>query len=88
MVKDVLDSEGTSVSNSYLLDCCYALELIGPKEIDFKVTAEWVRNGNEHIRQAVEQFDRLGINALDSTVFFYADRDRFKFIDIEMKYYF
>lgn len=73
------------VQNDYLLDCCYGLELIGPDEIHFKATAEWVRNDNEHIKRAIERCDHLGIAALDSSVFFYSDPERFKFIDIEMK---
>jgi hypothetical protein len=83
--EDVVDKDGTSVRNNYLLNCCYALELIGPAEIAFKATTEGVRDNNEHIRRAIERFGKLGIEALDSSVFFHSDPERFKFIDIGMK---
>lgn len=85
-IEDVLDETGIGIAAAYLLDCCYALELIGPDEVDFKVTADWVvQQSGAHIKEAVERFDRIGISALDSSVFHYADPERFKFIDIELR---
>ena len=84
VVADVIGTDGSSKQESYLLDCCYAIELFRDGEIDVKVTAEWVRY-HGHIVNALRRLDQLGINALDSSVFGYADPERFKFIDIEMK---
>lgn len=83
VLEDVLDKNGGSVQSAYLLDCCYGIELFGPTEIDFKATAEWVRN-HEHIGTALHRFAQLGIAALDSSVFRYDDPEKFKFIDIEL----
>jgi hypothetical protein len=82
-VADVIDGDGLSVGTGYLLDCCYAIELFGPGHTEAKATAPDVR-WLEHIDTALQQFRQLGINALDSSVFDYADSQRFKFIDIEM----
>jgi hypothetical protein len=84
VVEDVLDKNGGSVQSAYLLDCCYAMELFDPGEIDFKATAEWVRN-HKHIGAALQRFTQLGIAALDSSVFRYDDPATFKFIDIELR---
>ena len=85
VIEDVIDATGISIGTDYLLDCCYALELIGPDETDFKVTAQCVRQCGERLHEAIERFDRLGISVLDSSVFHYADPERFKFIDIELR---
>lgn len=86
VIEDVLDGMGTSIGAEYLLDCCYVLEQIGPGEIDFKVTAEWVvAQGGAHLQEAFERFERIGVSVLDSSVFYYDDPERFKFIDIEMR---
>jgi hypothetical protein len=82
-VDDVLDNDGESDPDAYLLDCCYAIELFGTDHAEAKATANGVR-WLEHIDGALQQFRQLGIHALDSSVFDYADPQRFKFIDIEM----
>jgi hypothetical protein len=84
VVEDVLGDNGESLQDAYLLDCCYGIELFGPGEIDFKVTADCVRNQG-HIGRALDRFATLGIAALDASVFFHGDPDRFKFIDIEIR---
>lgn len=84
-IEDVLDVDGNSILSAYLPDCCYGIEFIN--EIDSKVTSEWViQQGADHLKAAVERFTLIGINVLDSSVFNYADPDRFKFIDIEMRH--
>lgn len=82
-VENVIDKDGVSVGAEYLLDCCYAIELFGPGHTEAKATAPDVR-WLEHIDTAFRRFRQLGIHALDSSVFDYADPQRFKFIDIEM----
>ena len=84
LISDVIDSTGVSVRSSYLLDCCYVMELFGPGENDSKVTAEWVE-GHDHIVKARRQFNELGISTHDSSVFEHGDPEWFKFIDIEMR---
>lgn len=84
VIQDVIDMDGSSLQDAYLLDCCYAIELFDPGEIDFKVTSEWVRD-HQHIEKALQCFAQLGIAALDSSVFRYDDPAKFKFIDIELK---
>jgi hypothetical protein len=81
-VADVIDDTGTSVKERYLLDCCYILEAI--QGIDANVNQEKVRSC-KHIKLAVERFRSLGIDASDSSVFHYADAERFKFIGIQMR---
>jgi hypothetical protein len=85
VIEDVLDVAGKSIISSYLPDCCYALELIGSDGVDSKVTAEWVVQQGDHLKAAIERFGLIGIDVHDSSVFDYADPDRFKFIDIEMR---
>jgi len=84
ILEDVIDADGKSIQGSYLLDCCYAIELFGVDEIDIKATDERVR-GYEYINKALQRFQELGINTSDSSVFRHHDPERFKFIDIEMK---
>jgi hypothetical protein len=81
-VEDVIDHDGLSVKAGYLLDCRYAVELFGHEHAEAKATAPGVR-WLEHVDGALRQFRQLGIHALDSTVFDYADPQRFKFIDVE-----
>ena len=84
ILDDVIDGDGNSLQTSYLLDCCYAVELFGSTAIEIKATDERVQ-GDEHIERARQRFQELGIATLDSSVFRYDDPVRFKFIDIEMK---
>lgn len=84
VLQDVLDNDGESIGSTYLLDCCYAIELFGPGEKDYKATETRVRN-TEHIGEAFRHFDQLEIDPLDSSVFRHDDPERFKFIDILMR---
>ena len=78
-VKDVLNTDGDSVGDQYLLDCCYSMEFIeGPAPI--KIGA--CQSEYEHLEQAVEAFKAAGIlYMLDCCVFFSEQQSGFKFID-------
>lgn len=88
IIDDVIDTEGSSVKEPYLLDCCYAVEVMGGSETK---TASTLRLGEieqfAHIREATDRFTSIGIAFLDSSVFDAADPERYKFIDFELPYY-
>ena len=88
IIDDVIDEDGSSVKESYLLDCCYVLEVM--RGVETK-TASALRLGEiehfDHIRQATDKFASIGIVFLDSSVFDAADPVRYKFIDFELPYY-
>jgi hypothetical protein len=92
-IDDVIARSGVSVKSDYLLDCCYILELLDPGDADpetglFRNEAKVDVGAYDHLREAVAQFNYLGISTLDSSVFCSADPEKFKFIDIEMKNYY
>jgi hypothetical protein len=92
IIDEVIDKIGLSVKSGYLLDCCYILELLDPGEGDpetglFRNEAKVDVLAHGHLREAVARFADLGISTLDSSVFFQADSEKFKFIDIEMDNY-
>jgi hypothetical protein len=93
VIDEVTDKVGVSVKSNYLLDCCYILELLDPGEIDketglFRNEAKMDLLAHGHLREAVARFRDLGISTQDSSVFFHADSEKFKFIDIEMDNYY
>lgn len=81
-VEDVLNNDGQSIKEQYLLDCCYGLErLFGP---DVKIPE--AAGQYPHIADAVKRFTNRGIQTHDACVFNPRDADSFKFIDIEMEH--
>ena len=88
IIDDVIDENGDSAEESYLLDCCYAVEVMGGGETK---TASALRLAEferyPHIREATDRFAGIGIAFLDSSVFDAVDPERFRFIDFELPYY-
>jgi hypothetical protein len=83
IIEDVLSAEGKSIAKDYFLDCCFALEsLTGP---EVKLTTPDLRKQHPHIADAQRRFEKISVDVLDSSVFNYADADRFKFIDFKLR---
>jgi hypothetical protein len=81
-IDDVIERDGTSIKDSYLLDCCYALEVVRGDETKMPLTHHDSSIGSlAHIKDAAERFAKFGVNVSDSSVFNAVDRERFKFID-------
>jgi hypothetical protein len=87
-IEDVIDTDGRSIKEEYLLDCCYVVEVVGGDETK---TASTLRLSEierfAHIREAADRFAGIGIEVLDSSVFNAGDPDHFTFIDFELPYY-
>jgi hypothetical protein len=81
-VEEVINIQGDSVKGEYQLDCCYILELLAGCEA--KLYADGLRDRYEYLRDAQNAFRSCGIDASDSSVFNYQDRERFKFIDFRV----
>lgn len=79
-IEDVIDSEGKSIGKSFLLDCCYELELLTGHE---RKTADVLYNYT-HLRDIKKCFAEVAIDILDSSVFDYEDAARFKLIDFNV----
>jgi hypothetical protein len=78
-ISDVLDNEGRSVSDWYLLDCCYALEYIEGDDVKL---SECRRRGWRHISELEEALQEAGISYLcDASLFMSDDVTSFKIID-------
>jgi len=58
-VQDVLSDAGVSIVETYLLDCCYALELLSGTEM--KLTAPEIRDNRKYLQDAEMRFAELGI---------------------------
>jgi len=69
-VTDVLDSEGRSIKDDYLLDCCYCMSHIQGR-------AEKVSGGREklpHAASLLREFEQVGISYVrDCSAFFLCD---------------
>ena len=101
-VDNVIGHDGRSVKDDYLLACCYSLELFDLHETnpmtglpgnEDKLTAIHnsridLEDQHDHLREAVKRFRVLGITVLDSSVFYHADPEKFKFIDFEIENYY
>jgi hypothetical protein len=87
-VEDVIDMEGKSIKELFLLDCCYGLEILTGDETKTasKLTLSEIENF-AHVKDAADKFRELGISVSDSSVFDAGDPGRFKFIDFELPYY-
>jgi hypothetical protein len=88
VIDDVVDADENSVKDAYLLDCCYAVEVMGGRET--KTASALQRSEVErypHIREAVNRFAGIGVEFLDSSVFDADDPEHFKFIDFELPFY-
>ena len=83
LVQDVLSDAGVSIVETYLLDCCYALELLSGTEM--KLTAPEIRDNRKYLQDAEMRFAELGIDVLDATVFNFHDPNGFKFVDFEIR---
>ena len=82
-VEDVADSTG-SISNRYILDCCYGMEYIAGE--DRKLGTFRPEEYPDHIRTALDAFREAGIHHVkDASVFFPEDRDMFIFIDFAIE---
>jgi len=81
VIEDVIGLDGNSIRDTYLLDACYAVEILIGDEL--KVTATEAVEKYPHITKARIAFERLGIQTSDASVFNYNDAEKFKFIDIE-----
>lgn len=79
VVEDVINLNG--IKDSFLLNCCYSIELLGGEETKFP--ANYVETYS-HLADAIRRFRNLGIDLTDSSVFDIDDPLRFKFIDFEM----
>lgn len=80
-IEDVIDADGRSIKDRYLLDCCYALELLSGSEM--KVVE--AKQTYSHIAEIVIRFTGRSIRTSDASVFNYSDPYGFKVIDIEME---
>ncbi len=100
-IEDVIGGDGNSLRDDYLLDCCYALELLDLGEIDpitgfymNEAKLVWLKHGHltsyyeNHVKDAEARFKMLGIATMDSSVLFYRDPETFKFIDFEIENYY
>jgi hypothetical protein len=77
---DVFDDRGQSIKDRYLLDACYAVELLSGEETKVaEACLKW-----EHIRRIVEVFQARGIETSDASVFKGHHPALFKLIDIEL----
>ncbi len=82
-IRDVIDSR-VSVAHCYRLDLCYAMAYVEstPVKLGPHLHAALPR----HIASALQEFVNLNIcHYVDSSVFFFDDRSRFKFIDFAME---
>ena len=90
-VDDVVDTDGSSAKDQYLLDCCYAMETLAVTENRESKTASALSLAEferyPHIREAANRFAEMGIEFRDSSVFDADDPERFKFIDFELPFY-
>jgi hypothetical protein len=77
----VIGEDGISIKECFLLDCCYAIEILDGKETKFPTN--YVESYS-HLADAVRRFKNLGIDLTDSSAFNIDDSLRFKFIDFEM----
>ena len=77
---NVIGEDGLSLKDSFLLDCCYSMELLDGKETKFPTN--YVETYS-HLADAVRRFRNLGIDLTDSSAFDIDDPLRFKFIDFE-----
>jgi hypothetical protein len=73
----VIDKEGMSIRNNYMLDCCCVLELLEGSKA--KVLA--VRDKFDYLYDAYFTFRQKGFDLPDADVFNFDDPERFKFID-------
>jgi hypothetical protein len=80
-IEKVFDKDGTNISAQYLLDCCYATELLSGCDVG---VPEAILN-HPHIAEAATIFNNRGIRTRDASVFDCTDPDNFKIIDIEME---
>ena len=74
-VERVSSSAGDDVSERYLLDCCYCMELIQGE-------ATKLDQIDGDFGQIVSQFEREGIALGDSSCFFPDDPARIRFVDL------
>lgn len=79
-IEDVIDENGQSLKQYYLLDCCYAMEILTGEETKFPRNYQ---AQHAHLHDAVRRFDELGINVRDASAFQMTDPVAFKFIDFE-----
>jgi hypothetical protein len=95
IIDDVIGEDGTSVSDCYLLDCCYSLELLDLGEVDQETglhkneaKASSIECDNyPHITEAKARFKALGISTRDASLVLPYDPAKFKFIDFEIEGY-
>jgi hypothetical protein len=81
----VIDVDGTSIKESYLLDCCYAIEVLGGIEIKTASALHiYEFERYPHVREATRRFAEIGIEVIDSSVFNACEPEHFKFIDFEL----
>lgn len=84
----MVDVDGTSIKESFLLDCCYAIEVLGGIETKTASARQFSEfEKYPHITKAVSRFAEIGIEVIDSSVFNAEDPEHFKFIDFELAYY-
>ena len=75
VIERILDEQGIPVSDHYLLECCYAMELIDGEP-------EKLRDGYAHVRRIKNYFRDAGIKFVDDASAFFQDNPhRIKIID-------
>jgi hypothetical protein len=79
-IEDVIDREGSSIRDNYMLDCCYVLEVLTGNNA--KVLA--VRDKFDHLQVAYGVFRQKGFSLADADVFEYEHPQRFKFVDFDL----
>jgi len=80
LIEDLIDENGQSLKRDYLLECCYAMEILTGEETKFPRNYQ---TEHGHLQRAISRFDELGINVGDASAFQMIDPVRFKFIDFE-----
>jgi hypothetical protein len=83
-VEDVISTEGESIKNGFLLDCCYGTELLTGTENN--VTDAVVLEQYPHVSEAGRRMENYRIRTLDASGFNAAAPKNFKIIDFEMEF--
>jgi hypothetical protein len=84
-IEDIINEDGESIGEQYLLDCCCCMELLSGNEK--KLSMCDVRKSSEHLQEAKRRFSEAGIDLSDSSVFNGEDRERFKLIDFGLTHW-
>ena len=83
-VEDVISTEGESIKDDFLLDCCCVTERL--EGMEHKVMHEMILTQSPHVLDERKRLENYRIRTEDDGVFNGDDPTAFKLIDFEMEF--